>query len=103
MPENSLEKGISFPIKLDDDGKISLSEYEDDIKESILIILGTAKGERIMHPEFGCGIHEYVFAHMDVSSIELMKSSIENSLNTFEPRIEIININIEKSGNQEIL
>ena len=85
MSKNSLEKGVTFPVKLDPEEnkvgyrKISLSEYEKDIKESILIILGTAKGERIMHPDFGCGLHDYVFAHIDISTMELIKSDIETS------------------------
>jgi len=104
MSKIDLERGIAFPIKVDsvddEDGekkaKISLSNYEKDIKEAILIILGTAKGERIMQPDFGCGINDYVFAHMDVSTIGLMKSTIETSLTLFEPRIEIINIKIDR-------
>lgn len=114
MSKIDFGKGITFPIKLENeessssDGEIleteatiSLSDYEKDIKESILIILGTAKGERIMHPDFGCGIYDYVFAHMDVSTIGLMKSSIETSLTTFEPRIEITNVDINKDAKDQ--
>ena len=53
--------GWEFPLTVGDDGTIEMSKYEDNIRESIRIILGTAKGERQMRPDFGCGIHELVF------------------------------------------
>ena len=106
MSKIDFGRGITFPIKVEEGKngerpKISLSDYEKDIKESILIILGTAKGERIMQPDFGCGIYDYVFANMDVSTIGLIKSSVETSLTTFEPRIEIMNVNIDKDGKNQ--
>ena len=56
-----LGTGWRFPITTDEGLKIQTSSYEDNIKESIMIILGTRKGERVMRPDFGCGIHDMVF------------------------------------------
>ncbi len=84
--------GLKFPLSLED-GKIALSKYEDDIKESIWIILGTAKGERVMRPDFGCGIHEMVFAANDTATAGLINYHVQDALINWEPRIEDINVN----------
>ena len=49
-------------MDVDGRGGVALAKYENDIQEAIMIILGTAKGERVMRPEFGSSIHEFVFA-----------------------------------------
>ena len=61
-PRSYLGRGWSFPVRLQGRaGTIRLSEYEEDVRESIRIILATSKGERVMRPDFGCGIHDMVF------------------------------------------
>ena len=50
-------------------GRFRASSYEEDIKEAIYIILMTKKGERLMRPEFGCGIHDFAFATLDYTTI----------------------------------
>jgi Bacteriophage baseplate protein W len=56
-----LGQGWKFPISVNDFNEIETSEYEQNIKESIMIILGTRKNERVMRPDFGCDIHDFVF------------------------------------------
>ena len=56
-----LGKGWQFPVAAGSDGALEVAEYEESVRQSIWIILGTAKGERIMRPDFGCGIYETVF------------------------------------------
>ena len=65
MPTNNREYlgvGWKFPIRINVKGGFSLSRYEEDVQEAIWIILSTTRGERQMVPDFGCGIHDYVFA-----------------------------------------
>lgn len=71
-----------------------MSEYEQDIKESIWIILSTAKGERVMRPDFGCGIHDLVFASMNTATLGLVESTVRDALTTWEPRVEVINVGV---------
>lgn len=95
MAKDFLGIGFKFPIQADKmTGKIMTSYYEDDIKESIHIIMKTRKGERIMHPEFGCGIHEYSFAVMDYTSIKIMENEVRAALTMWEPRIIKVDVNI---------
>lgn len=90
-----LGKGWKFPFNLDARGKVGVSSYEEDIKEAIHIILGTAKGERLMRPDFGCGIHEYVFCSMNVVNIHLIENTVREALLMWEPRIKVISVKAE--------
>lgn len=92
MSKDFLGKGWKYPVRADAQQKIAISEYEEDIKEAIWIILGTARGERVMRPEFGCGIHEYVFSSMDAVNLSLIENSVREALTLWEPRIEIIDV-----------
>ena len=57
-----LGKGWRFPVDVDRTGGVSMSQLEENVRQSIFIILGTAPGERIMRPDFGCDIHDLMFA-----------------------------------------
>jgi phage baseplate assembly protein W len=91
-----LGKGWKFPIQTDQDLKIQTSIYEENIKESIKIILGTRKGERVMRPDFGCGIHDFVFENTSSVVLGHIELSISEALTKYEPRIELLNIDISK-------
>jgi hypothetical protein len=92
MAKDFLGRGWKFPVGVDGRGSISLSEYEQDIKESIWIILSTAKGERVMRPDFGCGIHDLLFASLSLSTLGLVESSVREALARFEPRIDLLGV-----------
>ena len=53
------------------------------------MILSTAKGERVMRPDFGCDIHAFVFMTVDKTNLTLVKSAVEEALVRWEPRIEV--------------
>ncbi len=84
--------GWAFPVQTDDGGHVKTSSYEDNIKESIRVILGTAKGERQMRPDFGCGIHELVFALNNQATAGMAAYHVEQALIRWEPRIELIKV-----------
>lgn len=77
---------------VDPQGLVRMSEYEEDIREAIRIVLATAKGERVMRPDFGCGIHDYVFAAISTSVLGLIEASVTEALIKWEPRIELIGV-----------
>jgi phage baseplate assembly protein W len=101
MAQEFLGKGWRFPTNVSLRGGIELSEYERDIKEAIWIILGTSKGERIMRPEFGCGIHDLTFSVFNTSSMGMIKESVKEALILWEPRIDIINIDVSQGGDDD--
>jgi len=92
MEKEFLGRGWKFPIEIGHDGAFILSQGNEDIQEAILIILKTAKGERPMEPEFGCGIHAYVFEVINQSTIMRMQEEIRIALLLYEARIEVLEI-----------
>lgn len=94
MAKEFLGIGWKFPVQVDSTGRIVMSEFEQDIRESIRIILSTSKGERTMRPDFGCGIHDFVFASMNTTTIGLIESSVREALTRWEARIELLNVQV---------
>lgn len=94
MKREFLGTGWSFPVGTDRRGGIELSTAETDIREAIRIIIGTAKGERTMRPEFGCGIHDYVFATVDTTTLNLIGGTVRDALVEWEPRIEVLDVDV---------
>ena len=78
-------RGWAFPLRADASGDIALVSHDREIEESIRLILGTAYGERPMRPEFGCGIHDYVFESIDAYTIGQLDQEIRVALETLEP------------------
>lgn len=95
MSKEFLGRGWKYPVGVDPvTGRIALSEYEQDIRESIRIILATAPGERLMRPDFGCGIHELVFSTISRITLGQFESRIRQSIIKWEPRVEIVRLDI---------
>ena len=86
--------GWRFPIDTDGGGGIALSQHERDIEESIRIILSTAKGERRMRPDFGCGIHDLVFHPNNTNTWTLIAYNVEEALGWWEPRIKVSDVDV---------
>ena len=88
-----LGRGWAFPVRIDPaTGAIAAAEYEADIRQSILIILGTARGERVMRPDFGCGIHDLVFEVIDVATLTRVQATVREALTKYEARIEVLGV-----------
>ena len=97
-----LGRGWAMPVALDPrTGLVASVAYEEDIRQSILIILETAPGERVMRPDFGCGIHELVFAAMDSTTLQRVRSIVEEALRRCEARIDVLNVNVDEAATSE--
>ncbi len=89
-PRNYLGRGWSFPVRLrEKTGSVSLSEYDADVRESIRVILSTAPGERVMRPDFGCGIHDMAFEAISTTTLADMEDRVREALAAFESRIDV--------------
>lgn len=95
--------GWKFPIQVTPDGKIAQARHEQRIEESIYLILSTSKGERVMLPDFGCGIHDLVFAPNNTSTISLVVNNVRKALVANEPRIDVLDINAETAPERQNL
>ncbi|WP_166240047.1 GPW/gp25 family protein [Paenibacillus turpanensis] len=95
MADELLGRGWKFPVQVDPaTGKIRMSEYENDIAESIRIILGTNKGERVMRPSFGSGLREFVFGKVDAGSTRLLETSVQGVIRKWEQRVEAVEVKV---------
>jgi len=101
MSKPFLGVGIGFPLSLDAGGDFQLAAYEESVRQSILIILGTAKGERVMRPDFGCGIYDLVFEPNSSTTAGKVSQAIQEALLFFEPRIDVLDVQIQSPSNQE--
>ena len=103
MSKLFLGVGVGFPVGLDDAGAIVRAEYEESVRQSILIILGTAQGERVMRPDFGCGIHDLVFENLSSTTIGRVQQQVNEALLRLEPRIDVISVDARAGGEGNLL
>lgn len=91
-----LGRGWAYPVAFDPSiGSVAEASYEEDIKQSIRIILGTSPGERVMRPDFGCGIHQMVFTAIDSASLTRIVASVRDALTRYEARIELLDVSTD--------
>jgi phage baseplate assembly protein W len=104
MGQEFLGVGVKFPIQLDEQGDVALSRHEEDVREAIWIILSTAPGERLMRPDFGCGLHDLVFAPNNTRTAGLVRFHVEEALTRWEPRILLQQVQVQPDpGNPAVL
>jgi uncharacterized protein len=88
-------RGLGFPLRTDATGALALVSDDAELRESIRIILGTAYGERPMRPEFGCAIHDLVFAPSNAATAGRAAYEVRRSLERWEPRIDVDDIDVD--------
>jgi phage baseplate assembly protein W len=103
MSKLFLGVGTAFPLGIDSrTHAIARAEYEESVRQSILIILGTARGERVMRPDFGCGIHDLVFENLSAATLGRIDREVHAALLRFEPRIDVTAVAV-KAGAANLL
>lgn len=99
-----LGTGWAFPPQFAQNNRTALlSRDEQDIQQSLLILLTTIPGERIMHPQYGCNLHRFVFAELNQTTLTEIKHCIKQAVLYFEPRINLIEILTQADATQERL
>ena len=86
--------GWAFPVQATPAGEIATAAYEEDIRQAVQIILGTADGERVMRPDFGAGLHSLVFEPIDATTMAMVRYRVEQALIRWEPRIDHIEVEV---------
>jgi phage baseplate assembly protein W len=92
-----LGRGLKFPLQVTARGRLSISQEEDRVEESIYFILGTRFGERLMLPSFGCGIHDLLFAPNNPSTRTRAVEQVRRALVAWEARIDVLSVTAETS------
>ena len=91
-------RGWVFPPQLDTRGAVALTGAENELQQAIYIILSTYPGERVMRPEFGCRIQDYIFAPANFATAAAVKEEVKIALERWEPRINITEITVTPGG-----
>lgn len=100
MSKPFLGRGVGFPMTLEN-GAIARADYEDSVRQAIWIILGTAKGERVMRPDFGCGIYDLVFEMNTPSTVGRVAQAVRDALLMFEPRIDVRDVKVVARSDED--
>lgn len=87
--------GWAYPLRIDGRGGIALASEDQAIERAMKIILSTAKGERRMRPNFGCAIHDLVFAPNDATTAGLIRYHVIEALGWWEPRITVVDVEVD--------
>ena len=88
-------KGMSFPPRVGADGRVAWSEGEENVRESIRVILLTEPTERLMREEFGCGLRRFLFEPNTVTTRTLIREAVTNAIKAREPRVAVETVTVE--------
>src|SRR5262245_35614061 len=103
MAQSFLGVGRSFPVAPDSSGPLAVAEYVKSVRQAVRIVVGTAKGERAMHPDFGCGIHDLVFELNTAATAGKVTKAVKEALLRFEPRIDLLDVQAQPQNSGEVL
>lgn len=94
MAKEIIGRGWTFPPHIDAQGRIALTNERNELEQSILIILSTSPGQRVMRTTFGCRLHELVFAPNNSHTAAQARRYVEEALGMWEPRINVVKIDV---------
>ncbi len=96
MNDDFLGRGWGFPPEFDKEyGGVRMVSDEEDIQESLKILFNTSMGERVMLPNYGCNIREFLFENADTSRVAFLRDMISNAILKYESRIKVDDILID--------
>ena len=93
--QNIFGQGLSFPPRVGADGRLAWSEGEENVRESIRVILLTEPAERLMREEFGCGLRRFLFEPNTVTTRTLIREAVSNAIKSREPRVRVEGVSVE--------
>src|SRR6266487_5665545 len=96
MPDstNLYGQSVGFPPRIGTNGRVQWSVGELNVRESICIILRTRPGERLIRPDFGCGLDRYLFEPNSISTLRLIQEEVKRPLDRWEPRITLDDVRV---------
>src|SRR5882724_4219467 len=101
--ESFLGTGWAFPPEFDKESRtVKMVRDEEDIKQSLHILLSTSLGERVMQPLYGCNLREYQFEAINNTFLGFLTDLVKSALLFFEPRIDVEKIDISRPDDSQI-
>ena len=102
LQNSFLGTGWSFPPEFSrETGQVLLTSGEDDIRASLVILLGTAMGERFLNPEYGLDMHEMLFEPLSTTMKTFLQDRVKTAILIFEPRINLLSLELDTSAQYE--
>ena len=92
---NIYGQGLSFPARVGADGRLAWSAGEENVRESIRLILLTEPGERLMREAFGCGLRRFLFEPNTATTRQLIRERITQAISRWEPRVALDDVAVE--------
>jgi Bacteriophage baseplate protein W len=90
-----LGEGMAYPLRVNPRGGVAVTRHEEKVRQSIRLILGTQRGERLMRPNFGANLKSLVFAPNNAATANLARFYVEEALRTWEPRILLDEVHVQ--------
>lgn len=98
---NFLGTGWAFPPEFDDTtSETVMASNEDDIKQSLRILLSTSIGERVMQPKYGCNMKDYLYEPLNTSTQFLIREIVKDTILLYEPRVKLESLSLEADENE---
>ena len=96
-PGDLYGRSLAFPPQVGANGQMQWSEGEDNVRQSVAIILRTRPGERVLMPEFGCNLEHYLFEPNTIATLRLIQEEVKRALSKWEPRIQLDDVRVDSS------
>ena len=90
-----LGRGWAAPARVDGTGEARLDAGAEKVRQSILLVLGTRRGERAMRPDFGAGLEDFLFEPLSSTTAALLRHRVETALVQWEPRIDVLEVLVD--------
>lgn len=92
-----LGSGLDFPVRIGADGQFVRASDAKAIERAITLVLGTARGERLMRPDFGSDLSDFLFQPFNDVNRGRMATAVQNALIAWEPRIRVLAVRVTAS------
>lgn len=100
-PSDFVGRGLAWPLAVDHTGSMATTSGGDSVTSALRMILGTAPGERLMRPQFGCGIWHLLFEPINANTLGLMAEAVREAVGRWEPRIELEDVRVLPDRHEE--
>ena len=98
-----LGQGLGQPIAPDENGRLPFVSGPEKVRQSIFTLLDTDPGERVMRPDFGCGLRRYLMAPNNPATRAAIAREITQTLNRWEPRIQLLDIQVSPTDDRAMV
>ncbi len=98
---NAEKSDWKFPLEYGG-GSVQMNYLEQDIRQSLMLLLNTRRGERVMRPSYGCDLAQFAFESVNYSLLTRIRGEVLSAINLYEPRVENVGVTVDSSSASEL-